>query len=101
MCDCFKVVKRKRFKKLPLQANYYPMPSMAYIEDKITRLTLLTATSLGVSSLRDGHIEVMLDRRLNQDDNLGLGQGVLDNKLTRHLFRILVERKTQPCQVII
>lgn len=96
--NAYQVVKRKRFKKLPLQANYYPMPSMAYIEDKITRLTLLTATSLGVSSLRDGHIEVMLDRRLNQDDNLGLGQGVLDNKLTRHLFRILVERKTQPCQ---
>ena len=29
----FSVIKRKRRAKLPLQANYYPVPSMAYIED--------------------------------------------------------------------
>nr|AIA95830.1 CAZy families GH38 protein [uncultured bacterium] len=35
----FQVIRRKRFKKLPLQANFYPMPTKAYIEDKTTRLT--------------------------------------------------------------
>lgn len=92
-------VRRRRFQKLPLQANYYPLPQMAYIEDDVTRLTVLTGGPVGVSSLQRGEIEVMLDRRLNQDDNLGLGQGVLDNRPTRHVFRVLLERKTHNCKV--
>uniref|UniRef100_A0A6P7GJW8 Alpha-mannosidase n=1 Tax=Diabrotica virgifera virgifera TaxID=50390 RepID=A0A6P7GJW8_DIAVI len=35
----FQLLRRRRFKKLPLQANYYPIPTMAYIEDEYTRLT--------------------------------------------------------------
>lgn len=72
---------------------------MAYIEDEATRLTVLTASPLGCSSLTPGEIEIMLDRRLNQDDNLGLGQGVLDNVPTRHTFRLVLERRTHSCQV--
>lgn len=45
---------RRYLKKLPLQANFYPMPVMAYIQDAQNRLTLHTAQALGVSSLRDG-----------------------------------------------
>lgn len=30
----FQMIKRRRMKKLPLQANYYPMASMAYIQDE-------------------------------------------------------------------
>ena len=29
----FSMMRRKRRAKLPLQANYYPVPSMAYIQD--------------------------------------------------------------------
>jgi alpha-mannosidase II len=94
----FQILRRKRFRKLPLQANYYPIPTMAYIEDETTRLTVLTGSPLGASSLREGHIEVMLDRRLNQDDNLGLGQAVLDNHPTKHVFRIILEQKTHSCR---
>ncbi|XP_044745943.1 alpha-mannosidase 2 [Coccinella septempunctata] len=94
----YQIIKRKRFSKLPLQANFYPMPTMAYIEDKNTRLTVVTGSPLGCSSLKPGQLEIMLDRRLKQDDNLGLGQGVLDNVPVRQLFRVLLERKTHSCQ---
>lgn len=34
---------------------------------------------------------MILDRRLQQDDNRGLGQGVTDNKLTGSLYHLLLE----------
>ncbi|XP_070631244.1 alpha-mannosidase 2x isoform X3 [Bos indicus] len=90
----FQVQPRRYLNKLPLQANFYPMPVMAYLQDAQNRLTLHTAQALGVSSLHDGQLEVILDRRLMQDDNRGLGQGLKDNKRTCNHFRLLLERRT-------
>lgn len=87
----FQIIKRVRYSKLPLQANYYPVPSQAFIQDKDNRLSLLCAQPLGGASLKSGQLEVMMDRRLTQDDNRGLGQGVLDNILTPNTFRLLLE----------
>uniref|UniRef100_A0A8C8D086 Alpha-mannosidase n=1 Tax=Oncorhynchus tshawytscha TaxID=74940 RepID=A0A8C8D086_ONCTS len=92
----FQIQSRKTMAKLPLQANFYPMTSMAYLQDPGTRLTLLTAQSLGSASLKSGQLEVIMDRRLNQDDNRGMGQGVLDNKVTASSFRLLLEKRRIP-----
>jgi len=46
--------KHKTFDKLPLQANVYPMPAQAFIEDTTTRISVLTAQSLGVACHNKG-----------------------------------------------
>ncbi|XP_055903660.1 alpha-mannosidase 2 isoform X2 [Eupeodes corollae] len=86
------IIKRKRFQKIPLQANYYPIPSSIFIEDDSLRLTIVSAQPLGGTSLRGGEMEIMQDRRLAQDDERGLGQGVLDNRPVQHIFRLVLEK---------
>ena len=60
------MIKRKRYDKLPLQANFYPVASMAYIQDKTSRLSLISGQPLGGTSAASGSLEIMLDRRLMQ-----------------------------------
>ncbi|CAB3248863.1 unnamed protein product [Arctia plantaginis] len=91
------MTKRRYFDKLPLQANYYPLPAAAYIEDDYLRFTLLTSTPLGVAALQPGQIEVMQDRRTSIDDSRGLGQAVRDNVRTRHTFKLIIENANNPC----
>uniref|UniRef100_A0A8C9XJD3 Alpha-mannosidase n=1 Tax=Sander lucioperca TaxID=283035 RepID=A0A8C9XJD3_SANLU len=87
----FQMQQRRTLAKLPLQANFYPMSTAAFLQDSASRLTLLAAQSQAVAALRPGELELVLDRRLQQDDNRGLGQGVTDNKLTASLFQLLLE----------
>ncbi|XP_053687178.1 alpha-mannosidase 2 [Sabethes cyaneus] len=87
------IIKRKRFNKLPLQANYYPVPSSMFIQDENLRLTILSGQPLGGASLKTGEMEIMQDRRLSQDDDRGLGHGVLDNLPVLHLFRLVLESR--------
>ncbi|XP_056875511.1 alpha-mannosidase 2 isoform X1 [Takifugu flavidus] len=96
----FQMQQRRTLSKLPLQANFYPMTSAAFLQDPSSRLTLLSAQSQGVASLKPGELEVMLDRTLQQDDNRGLGQGVTDNKLTESLYHLLLEDRKGGAQEV-
>lgn len=74
------------------------MPGTIFIEDKEVRMSVITGSPVGASSLKEGQIEVMLDRRLMQDDNLGLGQGVTDNHPIKHIFKVILEKKIAGCR---
>jgi alpha-mannosidase II len=68
------MIRRRRQSKLPLQAHFYPMPGSAFIQDSQFRVSLLGRQALGAASLQSGEMQIMLDRRLIQDDDRGLGQ---------------------------
>ena len=60
--------KRKTLDKIPIQANFYPLPSMAFLQDKSTRLTLLSSQPNGVASLHQGnHNNILLLERFSND----------------------------------
>ncbi|KAL4216620.1 Alpha-mannosidase 2x [Mactra antiquata] len=90
----FQIQRRKTYEKLTLQGNVYPMPTMGFIEDEHKRFSILSANSLGFANLKTGMVDVFLDRRLNQDDSRGLGQGVIDSKQTPSRFRLLLETRS-------
>lgn len=91
------------------------MPSYMFLQDTTSRVTLLSGQPLGVSSRETGMspiplspnattcddkycyivgvMEVVLDRKLSRDDNRGLQQGLMDNKVTLSSFRLLVEHR--------
>uniref|UniRef100_A0A2C9K725 Alpha-mannosidase n=1 Tax=Biomphalaria glabrata TaxID=6526 RepID=A0A2C9K725_BIOGL len=86
---------RKQFRaKFLIQGNFHPMTSMAYIEDrKQERVTLITSEPHGVASLTSDSLEVILDRRLMQDDWRGLNEGPNDNRENPSKFILLVEKR--------
>lgn len=55
-------------------SNYYPITSWIFIRDydRNLQLTILPDRPQGGSSLHDGQVELMLHRRLLQDDGLGV-----------------------------
>lgn len=88
----FQMIRRDTYDKIPLQGNYYPMPSLAFLQDSNgCRFSIHTRQSLGVAGLKNGWLEVMLDRRLTRDDGRGLGHGVMDNRPMNAVFHLLVE----------
>lgn len=89
----FQTMRRETYSKIPLQGNYYPMPSSAFLQcPGGRRFSIHSRQALGVASLNKGELEIMLDRRLIHDDGRGLGQGIMDNRPSRVVFQLLVER---------
>lgn len=88
----FQMSRRETYDKIPVQGNYYPMPSLAFMQGLDgRRFSVHTRQSLGAAGLKSGWLEIMLDRRLVRDDERGLGQGVLDNRAMNVVFHILLE----------
>ncbi|XP_014227200.1 alpha-mannosidase 2 [Trichogramma pretiosum] len=85
------MIKRTKIERIGIEGNYYPITSMAYIEDQAQRLTLLVNHAHGASSYQPGWLEVMLDRRTLYDDARGMGEGLLDNRKTVMKHWLLLE----------
>ncbi|XP_013400341.1 alpha-mannosidase 2x [Lingula anatina] len=90
----FQFTRRKTLINKPIQANYYPITTMVYMENEQKRFNLLSAQPHGTASMGHGWLEVMLDRRLLRDDHRGLEQGMTDNVPTLSRFRVLIEPRT-------
>jgi len=66
----------------PVPANFFPMVARAFIQDtnRNAQLTLISDRSHGAASLKNGQLQVMLDRRCATDDGRGVGE-ILDEKI--------------------
>lgn len=91
----FNMQRRIKVDKIGLEGNYFPITSMAYIQDNNVRLNLLTNHAQGVASWQPGFLEVMLDRRTLYDDSRGMGEGLVDNRKTVTKYWLLIEDISQ------
>lgn len=88
------MAKRKRYPKIPVQGNVYPIPTLMYIQDEMSRFSIMSGQPLGGWSPESGVLDIFLDRQPLQDDQRGLGQGVTDNRKTRLSFRVALEKRS-------
>ncbi|KAK3157330.1 hypothetical protein QOZ80_2AG0119610 [Eleusine coracana subsp. coracana] len=58
----------------PVAGNYYPVNLGAYVTDGKYELSVLVDRAVGASSIQDGQLEIMLHRRIMQDDGRGVGE---------------------------
>ena len=60
----------------PVSQNYYPLNARISINDTQNAMTVVVDRACGGTGFRDGQLEVMLHRRLVQDDQLGVGEAL-------------------------
>ncbi|XP_026465179.1 alpha-mannosidase 2-like [Ctenocephalides felis] len=89
--NSFQYHKRNFIPEIEAEGNYYPITSMAFIQDCKIRLTFITDHAQGAASLYPGQLEVMLDRRIFNDDKRGMDEMLVDNKPTVFKNWLLVE----------
>uniref|UniRef100_A0A7S3JCC5 Glycoside hydrolase family 38 central domain-containing protein n=1 Tax=Euplotes harpa TaxID=151035 RepID=A0A7S3JCC5_9SPIT len=82
----------------PVAGNYYPVAHGVTIRDAAMTLEVLNDRNQGASSLQDGAIEFMVQRRTYRDDSRGVGEALNETDphslggrglgvTTRHLLR--------------
>ena len=85
------VIRRDWVESLSLSGNHYPITQATYLQDSGHRLTLVVDHATGASSVQEGTLEVMVDRRTMYDDARGMGEGVTDSRATTHGYWLLLE----------
>ncbi|GBG76570.1 hypothetical protein CBR_g22451 [Chara braunii] len=89
----FQAVERRYMTKIALQGNYYPMTAYMFLEgDDGTRFTVHSRHAVAASSPVRGSLEMVVDRRMENDDEKGLRQGLNDNLPLLLTFHLLVEK---------
>ena len=58
----------------PIAGNYYPVNAAIYVEDKNAAMSVVVDRSQGGTSLRDGSVELMVQRRTLADDARGVDE---------------------------
>lgn len=58
----------------PVAGNYYPLNLGIYTKDKKSEFSVLVDRATGGASIKDGEVELMLHRRLIEDDGRGVGE---------------------------
>ena len=66
----------------PVAGNYYPINSAVAIRDEKVQLTLLVDRAVGAGSISDGELEVMVHRRVLEDDGRGVGEPLNETQHT-------------------
>ncbi|XP_034129784.1 lysosomal alpha-mannosidase-like isoform X6 [Drosophila guanche] len=70
----------------PISGNYYPIVSRIALEDINKRIALLNDRAQGGTSMQNGQLELMLHRRLVQDDGYGVGEALNEQKYEKPLI---------------
>ena len=87
------VIRRDWVEELPLSGNHFPVTQAAFLQDQGHRLSLVVDHATGASSVQEGALEVMVDRRTMYDDARGMGEGVTDSRATTHSYWLLLETR--------
>ncbi|KAL5754442.1 hypothetical protein ACOSP7_022662 [Xanthoceras sorbifolium] len=67
----------------PVAGNYYPLNLGIFTTDKKSEFSVLVDRATGGASIEDGEVEIMLHRRILQDDGRGVGEA-LDETVCVH-----------------
>jgi hypothetical protein len=84
-----------------ISANYYPAVGYSYIQGPLNetsgnvRMYLASDRTHGMTSQRDGELEVMLTRRCLEDDNFGVDEVMDDTDLIQPAFRLLLDTENK------
>ena len=87
------VIRRDWVEELSLSGNHFPVTQAAFLQDQGHRLSLVVDHATGASSVQEGALEVMVDRRTMYDDARGMGEGVTDSRATTHGYWLLLETR--------
>ncbi|XP_047167548.1 probable alpha-mannosidase At5g13980 isoform X2 [Vigna umbellata] len=68
----------------PVAGNYYPINLGIYLKDKRKEFSILVDRAVGGSSIMDGQLELMVHRRLLEDDSRGVAEALNETVCIRN-----------------